>query len=168
MKKLCTLILLLIVSVFFVACKKETKLTYLTQQDIFAQEGTYFVVFMRKDCPDCENVKPLLITYIDLLAKEDVKFADKSFVYAVNLSDSTMEKIYRTYSNSRQGWGEGQGDNKNFWVNGIETWDQLYIAETSAMISIGTTKDGAVKATFEAAGYDAIYARLTGHLGIEE
>lgn len=104
---------------------------------------------------------------MDLLKKEDVKFADKSKVYGVNLSEKGMEKIFRTYNESRLDWGEGQGPSKNFWVNGVEVWDQLYIAETAAMISIGTTKEGAVKATFEAAGYDAIYSRLTSHLGLD-
>lgn len=168
MKKLIALVLVAMLAITLVGCKKETKITYLSQQDIFEQEGTYFVVFFRDDCPDCESVKPLVITYLDVLAKDDEEYEGKSFIYAVNLSDKDNSLMYRVYNAARKGWGDGQGDDGNFWVNGVEQWDQLYIGETAALISIGTTLDNVTKATFEASGYDAIYARLTSHLGLEE
>ncbi len=167
MKKLIALVLVSMLAITLAGCKKETKITYLSGQEIFEQEGTYFVVFFRDDCADCEQVKPLVITYLDLLAKESEKYEGKSFVYAVDLSDEDNATMYRVY-NSRKGWGDGQGDAGTFWVDGVEQWDDLYIGETAALISIGTTSENVTKATFEAAGYDAIYSRLTSHLGLEE
>ncbi|MDD4211823.1 MAG: hypothetical protein PHY42_00265 [Bacilli bacterium] len=168
MKKLIMLVLVSILALTLGGCKKETKVTFLSGQDIFTQGGTYFVVFYRDDCPDCESVKPLVITYLELLRDEPKEYEGKSTIYAVNLSDPANEGIYRTYSEARKGWGPGQGDSGTFWVDGVEDFDMLYIGETAALISIGTTLEGATKATFQAAGYDAIYARLTEHLGLEQ
>ncbi|MFA7126187.1 MAG: hypothetical protein WC182_01315 [Bacilli bacterium] len=167
MKKLIALVLVMVLALTLSGCKKETQITFLSGQDIFNQEGTYFVIFFRDDCPDCESVKPLVITYLDLLTDEPKEYEGKSTIYGVNLSDPANEDIYRAYNEARKDWGTGQGDSENFWVDGVEQFDQLYIAETASMISIGTTTGGVTKATFEAAGYDAIYTRLTDHLGIE-
>jgi hypothetical protein len=51
-------------------------------------------------------------------------------------------------------------------VDGVTEADNLYIASTSSLISIGPNAEDDIIAQFEAQGYDAIYQRLAQHLNL--
>lgn len=166
MKKWLVVVVLFLAVWMLGGCKKEEALKDLALDEIFTQEGTYFVYFYRDGCADCEQIKPIILSYIEILKSDPEEYEGKSMIYAVNLSVEENEKIFRVYSNSRLQWGTGQGAELNFWVDGVTEADNLYIASTSSLISIGPNAEDDIIAQFEAQGYDAIYQRLAQHLNL--
>lgn len=128
----------------------------LVQNEIFEQEGKYIIFFYREGCDGCEQTKPYVLTYKNML-KED-KYKDCKMIYGVNLSNPKNSSIYRTYKND-----DGQGTNKAFFVNGVEKWDDLYIGSTPSIIII-TNKNGKNVARYEAQGKEKIIDSLNEQL----
>lgn len=164
MKKVLGLAVVLLALFVMSGCQKSNSLKEINLDELFTMEGNYFVYFYRDDCPDCEAVKPVVINYNNLVT-ENKEHEGKRIVYAINLSKPENASVYRAYQSAVLNWGEGQGKEGDFWVNGVETIEDLYIGATSALISIGTTSDNRRVANYQAEGYDDIYERLINHLG---
>ena len=128
----------------------------IVQNEIFEQEGKYIIFFYREGCDGCEQTKPYVLTYKNML-KED-KYKDCKMIYGVNLSNPKNSSIYRTYKND-----DGQGTNKAFFVNGVEKWDDLYIGSTPSIIII-TNRNGKNVARYEAQGKEKIIDSLNEQL----
>ena len=151
MKKILTLLVLS-------GCKKEGELVEVEGEDIFTQEGNYYIFFFKDDSEDTETLKPIIETYNKVI-NEEADFSHKSKVYAVNLSKEVNKKIYRSYNKEF-----GQGTNGNFWVNNVTKWDELYINEVPSLISIKTNSQNVTYAEFETSGAEAIYNFLNAYL----
>lgn len=152
-------LLAVIVTVFILSgCKGATKIEELAGDEMFSQEGNYYIFFYQDDCEDCDSVKPIIEAYLEILKKE-AKYEHKSTVYGVNLSKSENKSILRTYK------GEGgQGSTGTFFVNGVENWKEMYIASTSSLISVKTNSQGVTFADFEAEGAQEVASFLATYL----
>ena len=158
MKKLLTLIVFLISLFVLSGCNNGSHLVEINADEIFTQEGNYYIFFYEEDSEDSDSVKPVVEAYMDAVTKEE-KYQSKSKVYAVNLSNEENKAILRTYN------GElGQGDAGDFYVNGVTKWEDLYIASTSALISIKTNSENLTYAEFEAQTATNIYTFLGSYL----
>lgn len=147
MKKVFSLLVLIVLVFALSGC--GSKLNDIKAEDIFNQEGKYYVYFYKDGCSDCEDASAVVEEYMEQL-KED-KNKDKRKIYAVNLSDSENSLIYRQYKGEN-----GQGDEGNFFVNEVTEWNKLYIGETSALIVVGTNTEKEKFVTFKASGSDDI------------
>lgn len=163
MKKTLAMLFVLLAAILFVGCSKKESIPEKNVDDIFTGEGKYFVYFYRDDCPDCEKTKPLIINYNKFI-QENSKYASKKMVYAVNLSKPENSVVYRAYTQSILNWGAGQGDEGNFWVNGVTDKSKLYIGATAALVSVGVNEENQRFTTFIASGYDDISQYLNGYL----
>jgi thiol-disulfide isomerase/thioredoxin len=163
MKKLLATLLVLVAAILFVGCSKKSTIPEKNVDDIFTGEGKYFVFFYRDDCTDCENTKPVIISYNKFI-QENSKYANKKTVYAVNLSKPENSSVYRAYTQSVLNWGKGQGDEGDFWVDGVTSRDKLYISATAALVSVGVNNQNERFTTFIASGYDDISQYLNNYL----
>jgi hypothetical protein len=159
MKKIFVLIIA-IISVFLLSgCRYETDMATvknLTQEDIFKQkEEKYFVFFYVDGCTGCEETKPYIINYYNLVKDDN----SKRQIFGVNLSNPKNKQIYVKYS----GTG-GQGTDGTFYIDGVTNWDELKIGTTPSMISIYISKDGEKTAKYVAQGKDAIVEALEKQL----
>lgn len=166
MKKILLGVMLVFGLVMLGGCNEKSVLVDVKAEDLFTMEGNYFIFFYKDDCSDCEQTKPIVINYINLI-ENDPEFVNKRRIYGCNLSDPDNAKLFRAYDAARLNWGEGQGDSGTFWVNGVTNYNDLYISETASLISIGSNSNDERIANFQAAGYEAIYSRLYSHLGLE-
>lgn len=162
MKRIISLLLIVITMFVLVGCSKETEFKEIKAEEVFTTEGKYFVYFYKDDCADCEQTKPVIIDYMKRI-EDDKELADKKKIYAVNLSKPENALIYRAYNSVKYGKGEGQGDG-SFWVDGVTKWDDLFIGSTSALISVGADANGKRVANFQASGYDNVSSTLTNYL----
>ena len=168
MKKLGLLVVVLFSLFVLGACTKEGKLENvdsINKEDIFNQEEeVYYIYFHRIECPDCETSAPRIINY-ELIRQEKASCSDKRKIYSVLLYTKSEKPdedtyIYREYTGTD---GEGQGTDGKYFVNGVTRWQDLYIATTSSLIAINTSKDGKV-ASFIAQGSSDIDAHLASQL----
>lgn len=156
-------LLLILLAVLLVGCAKKTPLKEMNVDDIFTTDGKYFVYFYRDNCPDCEKTKPVITSYIKMIA-DNTAYEGKKTIYAVNLSKAENSFAYRAYSQSSLNWGSGQGTDGSFWVNGVTDKTKLHIGATSALISVGVNGNNERFTTFIASGYDAISQYLNDYL----
>ena len=155
MKKI-ILFIIVIISLFTLSsCGYETDMptiTNLTKQDIFDQkEEKYFVFFYVDGCTGCEETKPYIINYYNLVKGDD----SKRHIFGVNLSNHKNKQLYVKYAGT-----EGQGTDGNFYVDGVKNWEELKIGTTPSMISIYKDKNGVKTAKYVAQGKEAIITAL--------
>ncbi len=155
MKKIIGL-MIAIISIFTLSgCKYETDMATiknLVQQDIFEQkEEKYFVFFYIDGCTGCDETKPYIINYYNLVKADD----SKRSIFGVNLSNPKNKPMYVKYAGT-----EGQGTDGNFYIDGVTNWEELRIGTTPSMISIYVSKSGAKTAKYVAQGKDAIVEAL--------
>lgn len=160
MKKLFTLLVLLVLLVGLAGCSKP-KVKNISKDEIFTQEGRYFIYFYRDDCADCKQTNLLIQEYTRQI--KTGKFKDKKVVYQVNLSKESNKEIYRIYNSIVLGWGEGQGDG-TFFVDNVTDSSKLYIGATSALISVGANGEGDKFAKFIIHGNEGISNYLDNYL----
>ena len=68
----------------------------LVQDEMFEQEGKYIIFFYREGCDGCEQTKPYILTYKNML-KED-KYKDCKMIYGGNaLSTITVSASTTTF-----------------------------------------------------------------------
>lgn len=156
-------LLLILIAVLLVGCGKKTSIQELNVDDIFTNEGKYFVYFYRDDCPDCEQTKPIIVAYLDLI-DDNTTYEGKKTVYAVNLSKEENKFAYRSYKDASFNLGDGQGEDGSFWVNGVTDKDKLHIGATAALISVGVDSNNNRFTTFIASGYESISSYLDTYL----
>jgi len=157
MKKLLLLFLLLTSIVILGGCAKGSHLKNLKGEELFTQkENNYFVFIYQKDHEEYENTMTFVETYLQVI-EEYKEYENKSKIYGFDLGKKPNSQISREYD------GNGQGENKNFFVDDVQNWEDLYIGSPIALISI-RTRDGVKYARFEAEGYQAISNRLSDHL----
>lgn len=159
MKRVFMIIILMLISFSFGCGGYESdmgNIKNLVQDEMFAQEGKYILFFYREGCDGCEQTKPYILTYMNMLKEE--KYKDCKKIYGVNLSNPKNSLIYRTYKND-----DGQGTKGAFFVNGVEKWDDLYIGSTPSIIII-TNKNGKNVARYEAQGKEKIINALNEQL----
>lgn len=116
-------LLLLILCIVLVGCKKEKyEINIITIEDIYMQEeDEYYVYFYKEDCPYCEDVFEYVNEYLN--NPKELK------LYVCDLTED--ETIKRDYD------GEGgQGSNKNYYVDGVTKYEDLYIAGVPSLIKI--------------------------------
>lgn len=125
------LLLMLIIYIFSFAygCGKIESdmegIKNLVQQEIYEQkEDKYLVFFYREGCSGCENVKPIVLKYIEYRKGRD----ECRKIYGFNLSNEKNSVIYREYT--------PEDDTIDFYVNKVTEWDKLYIASTPALLSV--------------------------------
>lgn len=155
MKKIIGLIIT-IISIFALSgCKYETDMLTiknLVQQNIFEQkEEKYFVFFYIDGCTGCEETKPYIINYYNLVKEDD----SKRPIFGVNLSNPKNKQMYIKYAGT-----EGQGTDGNFYIDGVTNWEELRIGTTPSMISIYVNKNGEKTAKYVAQGKDSIVETL--------
>lgn len=149
MKKLLVILILLVQLFVFTGCNKDLESMTIGDQYIFQmEEESYYVYFYKDGCSSCELTTPTVLEYAK---KGEVK------VYAVNLhpEGEDQSKIFRKFTLGNT----NQGENGDFYVNGISSWTGFYIASSPALIEIKTVKEGEEnikKAYFVANGQDAI------------
>ncbi len=168
MKKFCLFILIL--SLFMLAgCGSVPGelqgVSNIKKQDIFMQKlDKYYVYFHRVECADCDQSAPYVINYAQILKSVEA-CKDKRPIYAVLLytkSEKPNEStyIYREYEGS-----DGQGTNGKYFVDGVMSWEELYIASTSSLISISTNTSNVKVAKYIAQGAEAVIQALDDQLG---
>ncbi len=159
MKKIILFIIAAISLFTLIGCGYETDMSTiknLTQQDIFEQkEEKYFIFFYLDGCTGCEETKPYIINYYNLVKGDE----SKRQIYGVNLSNPKNKQIYKKYTGT-----EGQGTDGNFYVDGVKNWEELKIGTTPSIISIYKDKDGVKTANYVAQGKDAIIVALEKQL----
>lgn len=108
--------------------ESEFDYNYLEDKEIFDQtEETYLVLFIKDDCPYCEKIKNKVLSFMAI-------DKDKNKLYVVNLKkDGLRSTILRSY----QGLN-GQSDDGDIYVDGVEKWDDLYISGTPTLIKVNT------------------------------
>ena len=158
MKKV-LLLLAFVLTVFVLSgCSKKSEIVEISGEEMFNQEGNYYIFFYQDDCEDCEQIEPIIEAYVEAV-KEETKYQHKSTVYKVNLSKDENKKILRSYTG-----GLGQGTNGDFFVDDVQDWKDLYIPTTSSLISIKTNSQNVTYAAFEAEGAQNIFNFLTAYL----
>ncbi len=138
---------------------EEEKLNYIADKEIFKQqEETYLVYFMKDGCTYCQKTESSVLSY-NYLCKE--KNTPK--VYVVNLKeDGVKSSILRTYSGSN-----GQGNDKDTYVNGLTIWNELYIPSTPTLIEVKTV-NGQKESFFLTTGFTNIRQKLNQILSCNE
>lgn len=106
----------------------EKAFNYIEDKDIFKQaEETYLVYFIKDGCTYCQKTEASVLSYSYLSEEKNTPK-----IYVVNLKeDGVKSSILRTYSGSN-----GQGDDKDTYVNGLTVWNELYIPATPTLIEI--------------------------------
>lgn len=153
-------ILLAIIGLFTLGgCKHKTDMSVvknLVQQEIFDQkEEKYFVFFYIDDCSGCEETKPYIVNYYNIVKDDD----SKRHIFGVNLSNPKNKSMYVKYPGT-----DGQGTDGGFYIDGVTKWEDLNIGTTPSMISVYIGKDGVKTAKYSAQGKDAIVAVLEKQL----
>lgn len=153
MKKIIVL-LMSIMTIFLVSCSKNEylELAEIKESQIFTQEeDTYYVYFHKPDCSGCETAKTDVLHYNYLSSKKGL-----IKIYGMNLynEDNVKSFIYRKYDGE-----DGQGDDKQFFVDGVKEWNNLYIPGTPALILINIV-NGRKEAKFVCQGASKIIKYL--------
>lgn len=149
MKKVLLVLIILLQLFIFVGCKKDIDELTIGDQYIFTMEEEHYYVYFYKDgCSSCELTTPTVLEYAQ---RGDIK------VYAVNLhpEGEDQSRIFRKFTLGNS----NQGENGDFYVNGVSSWSMLYIASSPALIEVKTVqKDETTekKAYFVASGKEAI------------
>lgn len=158
MKKVILLVLVLVGLFTLSGCKYESDMDVvknLVQQQIFEQkEEKYFIFFYLDGCTGCEETKPSVMNYYNLVKNDD----SKRKIYGVNLSNPKNNPMY-----VKNPLDVGQGTDGAFYVNGVTNWEDLNIGSTPSLISI-YIKDGVKTAKYVAQGKDAIITALEEQL----
>lgn len=160
MKKIITLLMFAVLLFGLSGCSKSD-LVEINKDEIFTQEGKYFVYFYQEDCDDCKIAKPLVEQYLKQLKNGD--FENKNTVYAVNLSKKENKDILRKYNEVIYGLGAGQGDG-SYYVDNVTNANDLYIGGTSALISVGVNSNGDKFGKFLISGNEGIGTYLTNYI----
>ncbi|MGI6710155.1 MAG: hypothetical protein ACOX4W_01725 [Bacilli bacterium] len=145
------IILLIILIGILTGCKdKNVEIKSLIQNEIYTQEeDRYFVYFYKDNCGYCDLTKPIILDYLKAL--EEKSNLNKRSVYGFDLSDSenmfdngeTEYGIFRVFEGETS---HGVGDEKgNYKVNGITSWDNLYISNVPSLISITLNTETGLK-----------------------
>ena len=123
MKKIISIFLTLILCIFYISCKNSLeKLNIISDTQIFEQaEDEYLVFFFKDNCSYCEDVAPTVVKYQD----------KKIPIYAVNLNNGEASAILRGDSGS-----DAQGPEKDYYVNGVTKYEDLYIPGTPSLIFV--------------------------------
>ena len=112
-------------------CEKDYDL--INDTDIFnQQEEKYFVFFIKDDCPYCESISSDVKDYIEKASKD----SDLTKLYVVNINNGTKSLINRSYSGS-----DAQGADKDYYVNGVSVYSDLYIPGTPSLIYVYTNNN---------------------------
>ena len=160
MKKIITLLMFAVLLVGLSGCS-ASKLKEINKDEIFNQEGKYFVYFYQEDCEDCKIAKPIIEAYVKQI--QTGNYENKNTVYAVNLSKKENKDILRAYNQVILGWGAGQGDG-TYYVDNVTDADNLYIGATSALISVGVNSNGDKFSKFLISGNEGIGTYLSNYL----
>ena len=139
-------------------CSKKSPIVEINGEEMFNQEGNYYIYFFEDDNEDSAQIEPIIEAYVEAV-KEETKYQHKSTVYRVNLSKEENKKILRSFNGKF-----GQGVSGNFFVDDVTDWNNLYIPTTASLISIKTNSQNVTYAAFEAEGAQNIFDFLTAYL----
>ena len=124
LNKIVFIIILCLFTITFFSCKKSEVIekVYIDEEEIFNQvENIYLVIFTNNNEDGIE--------YVDKYCLDTNRKKLEYPVYIVKLDDNSP--IYRTYSGL-----DGQGEDNRFYVDGVNEYEDLYIAELPAVIKV--------------------------------
>ena len=128
--KIYNFLLIFLMTYILIGCKQsDYEKNVIRPEEIFFQEDTeYYVYFYRDGCMYCDDLYELINDYIENPYEKNL--------YVCKIKDTDI--IDREYANDMD--IDGQGPNKQYFVDYITVYTSLWIAGTPSLIRIDEYK----------------------------
>ncbi len=135
MKRILLVVILMLFPICLFACGDSIKdLNIIADTLIFDMTEEEYLIFFYKDgCSYCDKIVPDVVDY---------QKKGRLPIYSVNLDNGEKSAILRTYKGS-----DAQGNDKDYFVNGVTKYEDLYVPGTPSLILV-TTVNGQKESRF--------------------